>query len=77
MDGGRGGQNTMGRGVQITQIGGSIYHGYGGQNTMGRRVKNTMCRGFDIPWVGGQNTMVVPFTIQRGQFSIRGSIYHG
>jgi hypothetical protein len=31
-----------------------------------------MCRGFDIPWVGGQNTMVVPFTIQRGQFSIRG-----
>ena len=36
---GRGGQNTIGRGVDISWVGGSIFHGY--------RV--------DIPSVGGQN----------------------
>ena len=31
-----GGQNTMGRGVDIPSLRGSICHGQGGQNTMGR-----------------------------------------
>ena len=43
------GQNTMGRGVKVPWIGGSICHGKAGQNIRDR--------GFDIPWVGGQNTM--------------------
>ena len=37
----------MGRGVKISRIRESIYHGEEGQNTC------TMGRGVKIPWVGG------------------------
>ena len=37
-------QNTMGRGVNIPWVGGSIYHGY--------EARYTKCRKLDIPWVG-------------------------
>ena len=54
----------MGRGFDIPQAGGLIYHGLGGRYTMGK--------GFDIPWVEGQNTTGrgchIPW--------VEGSIYH-